>query len=282
MRIDYLLGESLRSIQRNRAAFVLATGVQGVCLTLLTISLVATFNVHSLIRSVGRTIEVHAFLADDADTSALLPRFRLLEGITDARYVSKDEALSELRRELGDDAGLIDALEDNPLPASVRATLERGFAATERLADVERKMGLLPGVVEVWSGRESLARLDRILRTAVLLGIAILVIVALSITFIAFQTAETAILTRRHEIAIMQLVGASRRDVRAPFLLETAAQGILGGVAAFLMTVLLVAACRYVLPDPVFPVWLALGFSTVVGAVLGLLGATIALDRIQA
>ncbi len=281
MRVSHILQESGRGIIRNRAAFLLATSVQAVCLTLLTIFFVITLNLNAVVRAAGRRIEIHAFLTDDADPLPLQNRIGMLSGVADTRFVSRDSALAELRRDLGDDATLVDALDDNPLPASIRITLESGYGASNRLAEIERKIGLLPGVNEVWSGRESIARLDRMLRTAIGLGIAVLVIVALSITFIAFQTAETSILTRRHEIEIMELVGATRMTVRMPFMLEGTLQGLLGGLAAFLLNLLLVVVARAVLPAPVFPVGAVLIFTLLIGGFLGFLGSAIALNRID-
>ena len=279
MKISHLLQETGRSIGRNRTGFALATTVQAVCLSLLALFFVITLNLSAFVEAAGRRIEVHAFLDDGADAVSPGDRISRITGVAETRYVGKDSALAELRQELGEDAALVDALEENPLPSAIRITLHRGFGGTEELAGFEHKVALLPGVDEVWSGRESLARLDRILRTSVALGIAVLIIVALSIIFVAFQTAEASILTRRREIEIMELVGATRAAVRAPFLAEGTLQGLAGGGVAFLLVLGLVAVARTVLPEPMFPVGAMLAFTLALGAILGLLGALIALNR---
>ncbi|UCG42560.1 MAG: hypothetical protein JSU73_11950 [candidate division WOR-3 bacterium] len=279
MKTRHILQETARSIARNRTAFMLSTSVQAVCLTLLTVFFIVTLNLNAVVRAAGRKVEIHAFLAEDANVQSLIARVDLIDGVQSTRFVSKGEALEELRADLGQDASVINALDENPLPASIRIVLGSGFAAFDRLEEIEHKVSLLPGVTEVWSGRESLEKLDRILRAAIALGIGILIIVAVSITFIAFQTAETSIMSRRREIDIMELVGATRSAVQAPFLLEGTFQGLLGGIAAFLVALVLDLAAKALLPAPVFPVLPVLAFALILGGVLGLLGSSIAFGR---
>lgn len=281
MTIRHILEESGRSISRNRTTFLLATSVLAVCLTLLSVFLVATVNVAAIGAAARRKVELYAFLSENADPQPLEAAIRRISGVTGTRFVSPDEALEELRADLGEDASVIDVLGENPLPATIRANLEPGFTAAERLADIERKIGLLAGVTEVWSGRELIVRLERILRAAVISGISILVIVSLSIAFIVFQTVDAAVTSRSREIEIMGLVGATRVTVCAPFAIEGTLQGLGGGIIAFLLVFVLYRAACAVLPRPVFPAGLVLGFVLGLGALLGLLGSLVALNRIR-
>jgi cell division transport system permease protein len=96
-----------------------------------------------------------------------------------------------------------------------------------------------------------------------------------------FQTVETSIVTRLHEIEIMELVGATRGMVRAPFLIEGALQGVLGGTVAFVLVFVLVRIAATVFPAPVFPAAGVAALNLLLGMVLGLLGAGVALNRIR-
>lgn len=279
MNLRHILQESWRGVSRNRTEFSLSTSVQAVCLTLLTLFFVITLNLAVVVRTAGRRIEVHAFLTDDADPAALRVRIGQIAGVARTSHITKTDALEELREELGADATLIDALEDNPLPTSIRIALHRGYGALEQLEQFEAKVSLLPGVAEVWSGRESLNRLDRLLRAAIAFGVAILIIVSLSVVFIAFQTAENSIVSRRREIDIMELVGASRMAVRSPFMIEATAQGLIGGLASFVIVFSLSRIAGALLPRPVFPTGLVLAFTLGLGSLLGLIGSLMALNR---
>jgi len=281
MRARYVFEEAWRTITRRLPSFVLATAVQAVCFTLLALFAVVALNLFSVIGSARQQIEVHVFLTGEADHSALENRIRSIASVEATRYVSEEEAMADLRAELGDEASLVEVLESNPLPPSIRVTLVPGSVTPEGLADIESKISLLPGVAEVWSGSQSIARLDRILKLAVWLTLGILVVVSLAVAFIVFQTVENSIVTRLHEIEIMELVGATRAMVRAPFLIEGALQGVVGGVVALLLVFILVRVAATVFPAPVFPAAGIAALNLSLGTVLGLLGAGVALNRIR-
>jgi cell division protein FtsX len=279
MRLSYIFQEAFRSIARNRGSFVLAATVQAICLALLSIFIVLTWNVVRLSASASRRIELYAFVTDDADPEVVKGRIGALDGVAQARYVSKDEALAELRSDLGADSGLVDALGDNPLPPSVRVTVRQGFASLGELDAIEKKIALMPGVTEVWSGKEMVERLGRITRTVMFLDIGVLVIVFCAVLFIAFQTVESSIASRRHEIEIMELVGATRATVRLPFVIEGTGQGLLGGVAAFVLVLILHRITAAVIPASALPTGIVVLADLGLGTLSGVTGSLIALNR---
>jgi len=255
--------------------------VQAICLVLLSVFIVLTWNLVRLSEAANRRIELYAFASDRADPTLLVDRIGSLDGVAQARYVSKDEALSELRTDLGPDSSLVSALEDNPLPPSVRITVRRGFASLAELSSLEQKILLIPGVTEVWSGKEMVERLERITRTVMFLDAAILVIVFLAVLFIAFQTVESSIASRRHEIQIMELVGATGATVRLPFVIEGTAQGLLGGAAAFVVAFVFYRLTAMVIPASGLPAAIVLLVNLGLGALSGVTGSLIALNRIH-
>jgi cell division transport system permease protein len=208
-------------------------------------------------------------------------RIGALDGVTQARYVSKDEALTELRSDLGPDSGLVDALGENPLPPSVRVTVGSDFASAGGLDAIENKIMLIPGVTEVWSGKETIERLSRITRAVMFLDIGILAVVFCAVLFIAFQTVESSIASRRHEIEIMELVGATSTTVRLPFIIEGTSQGMLGGIAAFVLVLILHRITAAVIPASVLPTGIVVLTDLVLGAFSGAAGSLIALNRIH-
>ena len=281
MRLSYLFQETFRSISRNRGSFILAATVQAICLVLLSIFIVLTWNVVRLSETASRRIELYAFVTEQAEPELLVGRIGALDGVAKARYVSKDEALAELRSDLGPDSGLVDALGENPLPPSVRITVRPGFASATELEGIERKAMLMPGVTEVWSGKEMIERLSRITRTVLSLDVGILVIVFCAVLFIAFQTVESSIASRRHEIEIMELVGATNATVRLPFIIEGTCQGLLGGIAAFVLTLVLHRITAAVIPASALPTGIVVLADLALGAFSGGAGSLIALNRIH-
>lgn len=276
--LDFIVKESTRNLLRNRGSFLLATIVQAICLLLFSIFTVITINLSKVVSTAQKRIEIYAFLDDKADRSSLIENIKLLRGVADVRYVSKDQALVELKNDLGENASLVDALGTNPLPASLRIQLESGSRNLNNLELIEEKITILPGIKEIWSGKDILRRLDKAIRLVVGIDIALLLIISISIIFISFQTIEATILLRSREIEIMRLVGAAESTVRAPFHLEGIVQGVVGGILASILVTVFYYFISVQFPIPTFSYPLIFAINIVFGALLGLIGSHIALN----
>ena len=276
--LNFVLRESTRNLNRNRGSFILSTIVQAICLLLFSIFVLITINLTKVITMAQKRIEVYAFLEDKVDRQNLIENIKLLRGIADVRYVSKEQALVELKNDLGENATLIDALGTNPLPASLRIQLESGSRNLENLEKIEAKIAMMPGIKEIWSGKQIIRRLDKAIRLVLGVDIALLIIIAISIIFISFQTIESTILLRSREIEIMRLVGATESTVRAPFHFEGMTQGFVGGFIAFLLITAFYYFISRQFPIPAFSFPLIFGINVVFGCILGLIGSHIALN----
>lgn len=276
--LNFVFRESTRNLNRNRGSFILSTIVQAICLLLFSIFVLITINLTKVVTMAQKRIEVYAFLEDKVDRQNLVENIKLLRGIADVRYVSKEQALVELKNDLGENASLIDALGTNPLPASLRIQLESGSRNLENLEKIEAKIAMMPGIKEIWSGKQIIRRLDKAIRLVLGVDIALLIIIAISIIFISFQTIESTILLRSREIEIMRLVGATESTVRAPFHVEGMTQGIVGGLIAFLLITAFYYFISRQFPIPAFSLPLILGINVVFGCILGLIGSHIALN----
>jgi cell division transport system permease protein len=144
----------------------------------------------------------------------------------------------------------------------------------------------VPGVADITSGADWVEGYVRALALVRGLAIGLGVIFVLATTLIVSNTIRLAVLSRRDELEILSLVGASRAFVNTPFLIEGLLQGAAAGALAWL---LLYALFRLVLPgfeagfevvlggiaprffDAGESAWLCGG-----GAALGLLGSAIA------
>jgi cell division transport system permease protein len=155
--------------------------------------------------------------------------------------VSPAQALDRLRVQLGTLSDALDGLPGNPLPA----TLEITPPPRTDVRALAQRIGGLPGVREVDYGREWFERLEALGRALRQFGTAALVVVALAALLVVANTIRLAVYTRRDEIEIMKLVGATDGYVRVPFLIEGALQGLSG---ALLASAALVAVQRIVLP----------------------------------
>jgi cell division transport system permease protein len=151
-------------------------------------------------------------------------------------FISADEALEIMRKKTPD---LVKNLTSNPLPPSFEITPRRAEDVPTIGPDLRREMraGKLPGVTKVNDGKETSRRILRVARVIeVVFLAAVLILLSASVLLIA-NTIRLSIFSRRREIEVMKLVGATNWFVRGPFMLEGLICGVLGAAAAIALLV---------------------------------------------
>ena len=172
--------------------------------------------------------------ATSLEQAVLLERVKAVPNVTGARYISKADALSSLKRVLGKDATVADNLPSNPLPASIEVTLAPGAATPEGARVLVTRLGTMPEVEEVEGSVEWVERLSDWQRLLVSIGLGLGATLALA-AILTVTTATTLVLhARRDETEIMRLVGAPEAAIRLPLLLQGLIQGLLGAALALL------------------------------------------------
>ena len=243
----------------------------------LGVFLLFTSNVQHALNALGDRREVVVYLRDTtkpAEREALIASLDSLYGV--ATYVSRERAWEEFAQELGG-TELLEAVGQNPLPASIRLKLRPeflNFAAMEKLSDT---LASQPIVEEVRFGGEWVQRLDSFIETLRFVDLAIGIVVALSVIFVVANTIRLAFIARRETMRIMALLGASNGFIFAPLVLEGV---IAAGIAAVFAIGAVHGAGAYLDGRPVDILPLPLSWSAlfVAGAMLlGLVGAVVAL-----
>jgi cell division transport system permease protein len=288
-RLLYFARTSLRGIAATPGTAIVATATITVALVLVGAFGLVVLNMQALLTRVGDAVQVTAFLADgvsDADRAALVQKIGAIHGVARAELITEAQALERFRGGVGQGFALVEGLGSNPLPASIEIRLETRYRTPADLSRVASAAASLPGVEDITSGADWVAGYVRALAVVRGLAIGLGVIFVLATTLIVSNTIRLAVLSRRDELEILALVGASRSFVNTPFLIEGLLQGAAAGALAW---ALLYALFRSVLPEfesglavvlggvePRFfdlteSAWLCGG-----GAGLGLLGSAIA------
>lgn len=196
---------------------------------------VVLLNLQGLARDHAPQPQLSVFLAMDASAAearAIGERLKGSAGVSEARFVPKAQALDTLKSRAGL-ADVIAGLPGNPLPdAWIVSAAGADAAALDRLRSEFRQW---PKVAEVQVDSDWARRLDGLLalgRHAVLL---LATALAFALVAVTFNTIRLQILTRREEIEVAKLIGATDAWIRRPFLYFGAITGAAGGAAAWLM-----------------------------------------------
>jgi len=170
-------------------------------------------------------------VADEAG-SQLAQKLEREQGVAKVQFISRQQALDEFR-ELSGFGDVLNQLERNPLPAVIvvqplEATL--GGGAEKLLA----KLKALPEVEQAVLDLQWVQRLTAIMALGQKLALALGLMLSIGVVLVVGNTIRLAIESRRDEIMVMKLVGATNRFVRRPFLYTGAWYGLGGGLVAWL------------------------------------------------
>ena len=229
----YILRETFHSMKRNPWLSIASVLTVMVSLVILGFSVFFLANASNMAKSFESELEIGAFVqnsATQADLEGLQTQVQGMPGVASVTIITKDQALSDFGKTTGGSESniLADLGGINPFPhkLTVKAIDPQNVVA---LADEVRA---LPGVYKVNYGQgfvDSLLKFTQWLRwiglgVVVAFGIAAIVLISINVKMNVFS--------RRREIQIMKLVGASNSFVRWPFLIEGLALGLVGGALA--------------------------------------------------
>jgi len=220
---------ALGRLATQRAASLLNALVIGVALSLPAGGYVLLADLRGVAQRGRLEPQVSVFLQHDAPREALEARVRRDPRVAALRFVSRDQALAELRVAEGL-ADVVAELEQNPLPdAFVLRGVDGHPAALEALAASLRK---LPGVARVQVDSAWAERLAALAHTGRLALGVLAVVLATGLVAVTFNTIRLQILTQREVIEVSRLLGATDAFVRRPLLYLGLLQGVAGGVLA--------------------------------------------------
>lgn len=231
-RIWFLIGEAIGSLKTNRSNVLIGIVTTAFTITCFGIFFLLYLNLKNVAGVLQEDIEVIVYLENDIPQGTVSRLQRQLEqeqAVHSLSFMSQKQALDDFHREFPEESSLLDGLGENPLPASFVLGIAPEFQsgkAVERLAD---RLMKLPGVDHVRYSREWIETLSILIRYVELGAVIIGLILALATMTIIANTIQLSLYSRREEIEILQLIGATGSFIATPYLLEGAILGGFGG-----------------------------------------------------
>jgi cell division transport system permease protein len=234
-RVKLFFGEAFRSIGANLSTTVAATMTVLIGMFLLGLFIALFSWVNSWTDHVRKDVLVKVFFVREASPSQINAVKVKLQTYPETKtivFVSPQDALNRMRDKYPD---LVQNLVDNPLPPAFEVTPNDADQVT---ALANRLQPLPAGVDKVDYAEKKTERIlavTNVIKYIFLLGSIILMIAS---TILIANTIRLSIFSRRREVEVMKLVGASNWFVRGPFMLEGVICGLIGAVIAVVMLVL--------------------------------------------
>lgn len=286
--LSYFWGETFRSLFRNRFMAIASVLTVTLSMFILGVFLSAVLNINHMASYLENQVEMTVYLKDGLTTDQVMGIGKYLKaqpGMKEIKFTNKDQAMKDFRERMGDQQGLLDAINGNPLPASYQMS----FQTPEQLKTAAEVVAKYQGVETVQYGKDIIEQLYKVAQVIRLSGIVLIIFLAGAELFIISNTIRLTVFARRREIQIMKYVGASNGFIRWPFLFEGMVIGFLGsGFASLILwegykTVVSEMAAAGLVFIPMIPLLPFMGYTTLIilaaGIVIGVMGSAISLRK---
>lgn len=236
--IKYSLKQAFIQVFRNRNMSVASVFSITAMLLILGLFFVLIVNINTAAESAKKDFDtVQVYLLDEttqAKADEMIDKIKDIRGVSNAEYLSKEDALQDWKSDWGDKAYLLDSLTENPLPNSIVVTVE-DIETSDSVVNSLKNFDGIEGVKYYKETVEKLVKITNFIQIAALIIMVFLVVVSV---IVVSNTIKLTVLARSREIRIMKYVGATNWFIRGPFLIEGILIGLISagvavGIVAF-------------------------------------------------
>ena len=227
--LTYLIGEGFANVFKNKKQAATSFGTMCVIMIFFGICFIVVGNFNHFIKQVESQQGIQAYIVNDAtdeETKEIGQKIQELDGVNTIEFISKEQALGQMKEKLGEKSYLLDGYEQNNVfPASYIITV----TDLTKINNVINEVKQMEQIKKVTSSNETISTLVKIAK-GVKLGsyVIITVLVAVSV-FIISNIIKLTVYARRKEISIMKYVGATNGFIRWPFAVEGIIIGLISG-----------------------------------------------------
>ena len=290
MTAPYAFRLALQSILHEKwinllSILTIASGLLIAALTALSL-----YNVNATIKRLPEKVSMMLYLRDNLSrekAERIMDTVKKNASVDKVKYISKDEAIQELKTVFKDSSYILEGLGENPLHDLIEVRLKGEKVGPETVKKLASDMMKIEGVNDVEYGEKFLSSLYSFGIGMRAMGILFIIVMFGGVIFVCYSTVKILFYRKKEEIDTHKLLGATKGFIRAPFIIEGAVIGLCGGLLSLVSILSLhyIVFLKLSLSMPlfkaiVFPVFLSplLPFT---GLLLGMTGAAIAIGRIR-
>ena len=289
MSVGYFVKETSINLWRNRLMSLAAIFTVAISLSLVGSALLIRQGVATATSEWQGNVQLLVFLQPNISKSefkAIESELHSLSTVKSYSYVPRAQAYGDFRRLLANQPDLVNAVPESAVPTFFRVSLVNPAEAPAVGAIFKGQSGV-DTVNDNFSAIHTILTISNVSQT-VILGIALVLLISAAILIL--NVIRVAIFSRRREVAVMRLVGATNVFIQVPFMLEGMIQGLLGSLIAAGVVIGVKALISYSIQH--FSIHLLDGFVltshdliftlavvVAVGVLVGTAGSTVAVRR---
>ena len=232
----YLIGEGFGNVFKNKKSTGASLMIMCATMIIFGIFLILTENINHFVAEVESAQGIQVFIKNEAtqeQIEEIEEKLRALDGVSTTEYVSKEDALTQMKDRFGDKKDLLAGYEENNIfPASYVVTL----TDLSKSKEVQDQILTFDNIKKITSKDETVTTLINLANgIKIVTGVILILLVIISV-FIISNTIKLTVHARRKEISIMKYVWATNGFIRWPFIVE----GMIIGVLASSISIALV------------------------------------------
>jgi cell division transport system permease protein len=232
MRFKYVMNEVLVGLWRNVTMTVAMIITMSISLTMLGAAVLMYLQVDNMKDFYYGKIEVSVFLRKDVTEeqrtaiNAAIEQSPLMQSKT---YESREQAFEKFKVLWRDSPDFINSIGPDALPESYRVKLKD----PEKYQQFADTIKTLPGIQDIIDQRALLDKVFKIFNAVQVGALVFAGFMAVAALLLVGNTIQVAAYSKRREVAVMKLVGASNWFIQAPFVLEAVVAGFIGSFIGF-------------------------------------------------
>lgn len=253
-RFFYTIKQSFLQVFRNRAMSLASIFAIMAMLLILSIFFILVININTAAQAIQNDYDsIEIFLEDEttkADANLIINDIKDKEGVSDAFYKSKDEALADFRARWGENAYLLDSLTENPLPNSIVIMI----SDLNEAESIAKQAGTYNGIEDVKFYKDTVDKLLSATKFIQIAAVVVMIFLIIVSVVIVSNTIKLTVLNRSNEINIMKYIGATNWFIRGPFLGEGIIIGIISAVISVGLSALIYSKLVDAIGEQIFSI----------------------------
>lgn len=218
--MGYALKQAFKQVFRNRSMTMASMFSITAMLLILGLFFILVVNINMMTESAKNEFDtVQIYLLDETDDTAtenMMADLNSMSEVDEVTYVTREQAIQNWSSEWGENAYLLESLDNNPLPNSLVVKVSKIENADAVVARIKTFVGV-EDIKYYKDVVDKLMSITNFIQTGALIIIIFLVIISV---VVVSNTVKLTVLAREREISIMKYVGATNWFIRGPFLVE--------------------------------------------------------------
>lgn len=224
----YILRDMGRLLIHHWVLGLLTLITASVMLWILGLTTLFSLNIRTFLSQLESELVVQVFLKKGSEVERVAESIRAMPSVADLQAFSPDESLARLQMKMGSQSRALDLMGANPIPWNFKVRVR----SAKDVEPLVRTLMSMPDVDDVVYAGMVVQRVSALSRVAARIALLVFALSVVVTSLVVYNTIHISLYSRREEISIMYLVGATRSYIATPFVLEGTFLVLLGALIA--------------------------------------------------